>query len=231
MIESARRLYNLEGAPRVELGRAAEFFALAKKEARNLTTWVGELYFELNRGTYTSQARTKKLNRRAEQALREAEVWSVAVGDGYPADVLDSAWKRLLINQFHDILPGSSIDWVYEDAERELEAVVEVAGRVIGSAQATLAGAGQSPVVFNANSHGRREVVEVGDRPVLVEVPACGWASIDDGAVVQVEPVSVSGRVIENGLLRVAWDEDGLLTSLWDKEAGREVLAPGARGN
>ncbi|OLD92050.1 MAG: hypothetical protein AUG84_02350 [Chloroflexi bacterium 13_1_20CM_4_66_7] len=231
MIESAHRLQNLDAAPHVELGRAAEFFARAKKEARNLTTWVGELYFELHRGTYTSQARTKKLNRRAEQALREAEVWSVALGDGYPADVLDSAWKRLLINQFHDILPGSSIDWVYEDAERELEAVVEIAGSVITSAQSALAGEGEKLTVFNVNSHPRREVIEVGERPIWVDAPACGWASIDESAAAQVEPVSISGRAMENGLLRVTWDAGGLLTSIWDKEAKREVLTSGTRGN
>jgi alpha-mannosidase len=231
MLESAHRLRSVEGAPRVELGRASEFFGRAKQEAHNLTTWVGELYFELHRGTYTSQARTKKLNRRAEGALREAEIWSVAAPADYPADALDGAWKRLLINQFHDILPGSSIDWVYEDAERELEAVVEVAGGLITSAQARLAGTGDSPVVFNVNSHARREVVDLGDRPVLVAVPACGWASIDESAATELEPVSVSGRVMENGLLRVTWDEDGVLVSVWDKEAGREVLAPGARGN
>src|SRR5437016_12250442 len=137
MIESAHRLQNLDAAPQVELGRAADFFARAKQEARNLTTWVGELYFELHRGTYTSQARTKRLNRRAEQALREAEIWSVAVGHNYPAAIFDSSWKRLLINQFHDILPGSSIDCVYEDAERELDAVVEIGGCITTAAHST----------------------------------------------------------------------------------------------
>src|SRR5437660_9461365 len=207
MIESAHRLRNLDAAQHVELGRAAEFFARAKKEARNLTTWVGELYFELHRGTYTSQARTKKLNRRAEQALREAEVWSVAVGDGYPADVLDSAWKRLLINQFHDILPGSSIDWVYEDSERELESVVEIAGGVTTSAQSRLVGTGDNLTAFNVNSHTRREVVEVDGRPIATEAPACGWASVKDLGPTQLPPVSISGRVMENHLLRVAWDD------------------------
>jgi alpha-mannosidase len=224
MLESAHRLHDVDGAPRVELGRAAEFFASAKKEAQDLTTWVGELYFELHRGTYTSQARTKRLNRRAEQALREAEVWSVAAEDGYPRELFDSTWKRLLINQFHDILPGSSIDWVYEDAERELEAVVEVAGGITTKAQSKLAGAGESAVVFNVNSHPRREVVEVDGKPVRAEVPACGWATVDASAHAEIEPVRVDGRVIENGLLRITWDERGLLTSIWDKHADREVL-------
>jgi alpha-mannosidase len=231
MIESARRLRTLDGAPHVELGRAAEFFSAAKQEADDLTTWVGELYFELHRGTYTSQARTKLLNRRAEQAMREAETWAVAAGDAYPRDVLDAAWKRLLINQFHDVLPGSSIDWVYEDAESELEGVIEVAGGVIGAALAKVAGDGRQLTVFNVNSHPRREVIEVGGKPMLVDAPACGWASIEAAASPEVEPVVVTGRAVENGLLRVAWDERGLLTSIWDKQAGREVLSPGAPGN
>ena len=231
MIESAHRMRSVDGAPRVELGRAADFFARAKEEAHDLTTWVGELYFELHRGTYTSQARTKRLNRRAEQALREAEIWSVAVGQGYPRDVFDSNWKRLLINQFHDILPGSSIDWVYEDAERELESVIEIAGGVTTSAQSRLAGSGDNLVVFNVNSHERREVVEVGGQPIAVEAPPCGWTSLNGSAPIQVPPVSVSGRAMENSLLRVTWDDRGLLTSIWDKEANREVLAPGGLGN
>src|ERR1700730_15176121 len=231
MLEAAHRLRSIDGAPQVELGRAADFFDRAKREAHNLTTWVGELYFELHRGTYTSQARTKRLNRRAEQALREAEIWSVAVGQDYPADVLDSSWKRLLINQFHDILPGSSIDWVYEDSERDLESVVEIAGGVTTSAQSRLVGRGYNLTVFNVTSHARLEVVEVDGQPIAVEAPACGWASVQDLGPTQLPPVSISGRAMENNLLRVAWDDRGLLTSIWDKEAGREVLAAGALCN
>ena len=229
MIESAQRLRSLAGAPRVELSRAADFFERAKNEATDLTTWVGELYFELHRGTYTSQARTKRLNRRAEQALREAEIWSVAAGD-YPRDLFDSTWKRLLINQFHDILPGSSIDWVYEDAERELGAVVEVAGGVTARSQKAIAGEGDHPVVFNVNSHPRREVIEVDELPLAVTAPACGWAVVDD-ATPPTDTVSVKGQVLENGLLRITWDSRGLLTSIWDKEADREVLLEDAAGN
>jgi alpha-mannosidase len=229
MLESARRLADIDGAPRVVLGRAAEFFAHAKQEVHGLTTWVGELYFELHRGTYTSQARTKRLNRRAEQALREAETWLVAAGGEYPRDLLDSTWKRLLINQFHDILPGSSIDWVYEDAERELEAVVEVAGGLTTQAQGALAGEGDRLVAFNVNSHRRHQVIEQDGQVMLVDAPACGWTVVDE--VTTYDPVTVQGRTIENGLLRVTWSEKGLLTSIWDKEAGREVLSAGGAGN
>jgi alpha-mannosidase len=231
MIEAARRLRSVEGAPRVELERSIDFFKRASAEAHDLTTWVGELYFELHRGTYTSQSRTKRLNRLAEQALREAEIWSVAAAHGYPEGELEVAWKRLLVNQFHDILPGSSIDWVYEDAERDLEEVVETAGGLAAAAQTRIAGDGSNIAVFNVTSHARKEVVEVGGQPSLVEAPPCGWAVAGAAASESSSGASVAGRVMENELLRVEWDEHGLLTSVWDKEVGRQVLAPGARGN
>jgi alpha-mannosidase len=231
MIESAHRLRDLEGAPRVELGRAADFFARASAEAKDLTTWVGELYFELHRGTYTSQARTKLLNRQAEQALRAAEMWSVATGGVYPAAELDAAWKKLLLNQFHDILPGSSIDWVYEDANRDLLAVRNVADEIAARAVAKLAGRGDRPAVFNVNSHRRREVVDLGDRLEMVEAPPCGWAVESSVPVRPDQMVLVSESSMENEQLRVTWDGDGLLTSIWDKDAEREVLAAGSRGN
>jgi alpha-mannosidase len=231
MIEAARRLRDLEGAPRVDMERAIDFFAKASAEAHDLTTWVGELYFELHRGTYTTQSRTKRLNRRAEQALREAEIWSVAAERGYPAGELDAAWKRLLINQFHDILPGTSIDWVYEEAERDLEEVIETAGGLTTAAQSTLAGTGTNVAVFNVTSHTRREVVEIDGRPAMVEAPPCGWAVHDPAPHDSHGAVAVDGRVMENELLRVEWDEQGLLTSIWDKESERQVLIAETRGN
>ncbi len=231
MIESAHRLRDLAGAPRVELSHAADFFAAASAEAHDLTTWVGELYFERHRGTYTTQSRTKRLNRQAEQSLRQAETWSVAIGDGYPAAELEAAWKLLLTNQFHDILPGSSIDWVYEDAERDLSAVIDTAEAITSGALSKVAGPGDHLVVFNVNSHPRREVVDQGDRFRVVEAPACGWAVQENASMTREQLVSVSDDAMENDLLRVRWDQHGLLTSIWDKEAHREVLAAGLRGN
>jgi len=231
MIESAHRLLDLSGAPRVELSSAAGFFEAAAAEAHDLTTWVGELYFELHRGTYTTQAKTKLLNRRAEQALREAETWSIATGAVYPAAELEAAWKLLLVSQFHDILPGSSIDWVYEDAERDLAGVIETAAGITSGAHAKIANTGEGLVAFNVNSHPRREVVEVGDELVVAEAPACGWAAQPSQSAAPEQPVVVSDGLMENGLLRVSWDDHGLLTSIWDKQANREVLAAGARGN
>jgi alpha-mannosidase len=215
MVESAHRLG-------VELGRAADFFESASAEAHDLTTWVGELYFELHRGTYTSQSLTKRLNRKAEQALREAEMWSVAAGD-YPAGELEAAWKKLMLNQFHDILPGSSIDWVYEESHRDVTEVLATAEEISSRAAAALAGSGDEVYAFNANSHRRREIVEIDGTLRLIEAPPCGWQI--QLHLPAAESVQVSDRSMENAALRVEWDDHGLLTSIWDKEARREVLS------
>ncbi|HEV2030291.1 MAG TPA: hypothetical protein VGS16_17460 [Candidatus Dormibacteraeota bacterium] len=169
MIESAHRLG-------VEIGRASEFFDAASAEANGLTTAVGELYFELHRGTYTSQSRTKRLNRLAQQALREAEMWSVAARGAYPSTELSALWQTLLLNQFHDILPGSSIDWVYEEAERDLENVEARATSISEVAMSAIAGIGEQLAIFNATSHPRREVINLTGEYERVEAPPCGWS-------------------------------------------------------
>src|SRR5713226_514064 len=215
MIESAHRLG-------VEIGRAGDFFEAAAAEANGLTTSVGELYFELHRGTYTSQSRTKRLNRLAQQALREAEMWSVAAGGDYPSSELSSLWQTLLLNQFHDILPGSSIDWVYEEAERDLVPVVAREGEIGQAAMSAIVDKSEGLVAFNSTSHPRTEVIRLEGEYARIEAPACGWAVMGPHAG---EPeVAVSDHSMENELLRVEWDERAVLTSIWDKEANREVL-------
>ena len=209
----------------VRMGKAGGFFEQAEAEAHDLATVSGELYFELHRGTYTTQARTKLLNRLAQQALREAEMWSVAAG-AYPAAELEAAWKTLLLNQFHDILPGSSIDWVYEDAHRDLAQVARTAYEIAGRSMAAIGGEGRQIAAFNCTSHPRREVVDVGGVYMVAEAPPCGWAVQSAEAGVRLDQiVTASESRLENDLLRVEWDGNGVLTSLWDKQRQREVLS------
>jgi alpha-mannosidase len=216
MIESAHRLG-------VEIGRAGDFFEAASAEANGLAVSVGELYFELHRGTYTSQSRTKRLNRLAQQALREAEMWSVASGGAYPTNELGALWRTLLLNQFHDILPGSSIDWVYEEAERDLAHVMERAAGIGESAMSAIVGEGERLVAFNSTSHPRTEVVSLDGEYTRIEAPPCGWSAVIPRSS---EPeVSVTDFSMENELLRVEWDDRAVLTSIWDKEQRREVLS------
>ena len=123
MMERYRRMRDLEGLPRMTIQSPADFFAAAELDYPDAPTWVGELYFEMHRGTYTSQAKTKAGNRRSEVLLGEVELWSALAAslDGlpfsYPFAELALAWREVLTLQFHDIIPGSSIAWVHDDAE------------------------------------------------------------------------------------------------------------------
>ena len=131
-IEYAKREQNLEGAPRVELSDPKSFFKKMDEAGGPVNTYVGELYFNAHRGTYTSQAKVKQNNRRAEFALREMEMWGafgLCKGNVYDSEKADALWKELLLNQFHDILPGSSMGRVYEEARKAVGGVIETANK------------------------------------------------------------------------------------------------------
>ena len=263
MLERARRLRDTEGLPRVEIEPAAAFFAAVEDEAAGagadrLPRWTGELYLERHRGTYTTHADVKAGNRWGELALHDAELWTAFVPElaGSPevAADLDRAWKLLLLHQFHDILPGSSIHWAYLDAARDHAEVRRIADglrdRALDAlAAATRLGAIDAVVVFNALGHARSGVVALpadafpadmgagvqrlhdGRWAAVVDLPAHGWATVGASADPGRAEPSVSERHLENDRLRVEWDEDGQLASIFDKVQQREVLAAGQRAN
>ncbi|MEU1626001.1 glycoside hydrolase family 38 C-terminal domain-containing protein [Streptomyces sp. NPDC020096] len=242
MLEKARRLRSLEGSPRVEVDRPSAFFTAAEAEyGERAPVWSGEMYLELHRATYTTQAKTKQGNRRSEHLLREAELWATAAalrapGYAYPYDDLDRIWKTVLLHQFHDILPGSSIAWVHREARDTYQRVRAELEQLIATAVAALGGpgAGGDTVLLNASPYPRAEPVALRDgRTVWAQVPALGAGRVaEPPRGVRVEALTdPGGHVLENDLLRVAIDSDGLLASVYDKAADREVLAPGSRGN
>ncbi|MEV6329293.1 glycoside hydrolase family 38 C-terminal domain-containing protein [Streptomyces sp. NPDC051909] len=227
MIAKAARMRDLEGSATVRWERPAEFFAKAQAEYPEPPVWVGELYLELHRATLTSQARTKQGNRASENLLREAELWAataaVRTGFPYPYEELDRIWKTVLLHQFHDILPGSSIAWVHREAEATYAAVAEELTAIVDRAQRALAGEGDAEVVFNAAPHARGGVPAGGARPAGALPAAPGRCTA--------APRPEGGFVLDNGLLRVTVDARGLIVSLVDLDAGRETIAPGAAAN
>src|SRR5918993_2867555 len=208
MLENFARLRDFPAMPRLRMARVDEFFASLPSE--ELPKWVGELYLELHRGTLTTQAKVKKLNREAEHRLLEAEAFATLAaleGAPYPAPRLERLWKMLLLNQFHDILPGSSISEVYEDAHRELEEAVGGAEELRDGALRELAGEGagsrKGAMVANAALHprpltallavdGGARVVDADGEPLPAQrtaegllvhapdrrVPGLGWTSL-----------------------------------------------------
>lgn len=131
MLEQLRRMRDVDGLPRVEMRSPDEFFARCEADIQEPTVWSGELYLELHRGTYTTQAHTKRANRRCELLLRDAEFLSAVAacvrGLPYPGAELERLWKLVLLNQFHDIIPGSSITEVYRDTAAQHAEVLATA--------------------------------------------------------------------------------------------------------
>lgn len=223
MLERARRMADLDGVPRVTVGSPAEFFEHVEREHLDgapVPVWRGELYFETHRGTLTSQLRTKVGNRRCERLLREVELWSAAAGR--PAGV-DHLWRDVLTQQFHDIIPGSSIAWVHDDAEAVHTAVATALEEQLSELLAELVPPGLH--VVNAAGVARDEVIDVGGEARRVQVPAHGVAPAD--GLPADDRVVVSEFAMANGHIAVRWDESGALTSVIDVVRAREVVPPG----
>ncbi|MBQ9252323.1 MAG: alpha-mannosidase [Clostridia bacterium] len=252
-LEYLRREENLEGMPRVKTESPLRFFQEMEAQGGPRHTYVGELYFSAHRGVYTSQAAIKRGNRKAELALREAEIWgalAAARGKEYPLARMDAAWKRLLLNQFHDILPGSSIARVYEEARRDHQWIIAEAEAVREEALRALTG-GEGVTVFNSLSFPRTGLIPVPEAfgagaetvegeavPVhrmaqgwmaQVTVPACGAVSLRPGKGMEKNTVRAwregENLLMENELVRAVINDRGEVISFREKATGREYAA------
>jgi alpha-mannosidase len=212
MLETLRRARDLQGLPRTHLAGADEFFAALEAEPSVRPVVVGELYLEYHRGTYTSQAFVKRGNRRAEQGLHDAEFLAVARGDAYPRAELERLWRLLLLQQFHDILPGSSITLVYDDARRDFAELEQGIAALIGGGD----------TLVNTTPFARRELV---DGTIVEAAPFAAAREVEAD-----DDVRVEGLTLENRYLRVTLSPAGTVESVLHKATGRETLAlPGNR--
>ncbi|MCY7412373.1 MAG: alpha-mannosidase, partial [Salinibacterium sp.] len=226
MLATGRRKLNLEGSPRVRFSTPAAFFEQARNEFPSPAVWSGELYLELHRGVFTSQAQTKQGNRRSERLLHEAELWcataSVRTGEPYPHAEIDDAWRIVLLQQFHDILPGTSIAWVHEEAEaryREVEASLE---RIIDRAVSALTGSGDRALIAQASPVGNGAMAIVASS--AAERSTAGHPAAEHSIVVRSDS---NGTVLESDALRVLIDDDGCIASLIERATGRELIVDG----
>ncbi len=226
-VEYALRQKDLEGTPRVKMAGPKEFFEDMDRLGGPANTYVGELYFSAHRATYTTQAKVKWYNRKCELALREMEMWSCAAlseGREYPQAEADALWKRLMVNQVHDILPGASIGRVYEEAEEDLSGILAEAETITKEALETLSEETAGVSVWNSLSFARRALVSlpeefaegavradgsavpiqlIGDEVLaLVDLPPCGAVSLrplteNDNSSALRDPVSDREEVSE----------------------------------
>lgn len=222
-LESLKRAKDFKGLPKVHQAPAIEFFHKIDRDYDQYATWVGELYLEKHQGTYTTQGRNKRYNRLMEQTLRDAEMLCAFAhricGADYPKEEFDAIWKEIMLYQFHDIIPGSSIKRVYDESLERYETLHRETMDLLNTALDVLSaksGAGRK-VYFNTLSTGRTACLPDGSR-VHAEPFAFAKAYADDQAVF------VTDHVLENEYVKVTVGQNGTVTSVYDKKLKREAL-------
>lgn len=272
MLENVEHLREHPGAPRVRPGTIREFMERVEGEvADQLPVWNGEFYLEYHRGTYTSQSRNKRANRKSEFLMHDAEFlasFAMLLTDyEYPYGTVSKAWELICLNQFHDILPGSSIGPVYADSAKDYQTIRELGEKVRDEALSALAKTlptSTAVVAANTTSFGGRRIgtldgeLKAGTHLVDPHGNTVMTQAVSSGTLVDVqdlEPYSLLPlgeadgtakapetprlaqaahgglTILENALIRVEINSAGDLTRIYDKEAGREVLPPGAKAN
>ncbi|HKM04943.1 MAG TPA: glycoside hydrolase family 38 C-terminal domain-containing protein, partial [Lachnospiraceae bacterium] len=265
MLETSIRMEKgIKGIPKVRQEFSRTYFDELQERVgdnKRLPVWEGEFYFEYHRGTYTSMARNKRSNRKAELGLMNLELLSLLAKDhiDYPTDELDSMWKTILINQFHDILPGTSIHEVYEVTKAEYEEVAEKLEKMKKERVKALVKAGEGITIFNTTGYLRNDSVNLGDcsakaladedgklYPVqqtkdgglvyLENLPSKGYKTFEKVFTTDViQPMNYFNRVsdfeIETPYYKIKLDEKGLFSSIYDKEYDREIVQEGMKAN
>ncbi len=244
MIEMERRLEKgLPGFPKAQMSKAGDFLDRVKSDFEKnceLTgrtpKWVGELYLEVHRGTYTSIAKNKKNNRKSEFLCQDTENVSVMdkllLGGEYPQEALFRNWKVILLNQFHDIIPGSSIPEVYEDSDRQYAALFdEIGGIKMDKLSKIAANVNKKGIlVYNPNPFEVSSYARNDEGLVYAEnVPAMGWKVIEN--TVSNGKVKVSEKRVETDMYVIVFDDDMNISSLFDKVNGREIVEKGKAFN
>ena len=243
MLEMQRRFaYGLPGIPKTKmstveetLSEIEENFNRSALELKRAPKWNGEIYFEYHRGTYTSVPKNKKNNRKGEFALQNGELIGVLGselrGIPYPQAEIEKDWKTLLLNQFHDILPGSAVKEVYDESDRQYKQLFENQAALAQTRLRKIAEEVRTDggiFVFNPNGFAAKGTVQVEGETRVVDVPALGYAVVaskkDDGVV-------VGERALENEYYRLTFDETGAIISLFDKRISREIVQNGQKLN
>ncbi len=245
-IEQERRLsYGLPGIPKATiqpldstLREIKQKFDKNIEELQRQPVWNGELYFEYHRGTLSSVPEVKMNNRKGEFALMNTELFGVLsnllCGMEYPKAEIDGIWKLLLVNQFHDILPGSSIGDVYEDSRAQFQTIFAESHAKINAALDAIAKEIKTEgglLVFNPNGFTADGTVCVdGKTRIVKQIPAFGYAMVE-GKATEDSRVQISSYVLENSYYKVCFDKSGAIISLIDKRADRELVKAGAKLN
>ncbi len=229
-IEYALREKDIEGVPKMRMEAPDDFFTALSKDGVPANKYVGELYFQCHRGTYTNVASVKFGNRRSELYLREAEMWAAMVQGKlkYPLSTLDARWKDVLLNQFHDILPGSSIERVYDEANERYATVKKDTEKIVKSSTEALT-SGEGKTYFNSLSWERKEIVKTDSGYAYAVIPPMGYTSEIDDSIPENAVKATFEKdyiILSNGLITVKINSNGEITECKDSKGRNRISAP-----
>ena len=258
MLENARRLqHNIPGMPQVKSGTALDYFKSLEQQliGKQTPKWMGELYFEYHRGTYTSRAQNKRDNRQAEFLLQSVEkIYAQLPFEHYPKAELERLWKLVLLNQFHDILPGTSIKEVYDQTEKDYELILTQAHNLAQHGLQRLAHEDLATevalMVFNPLGFNRDTIVQLeledgdclkdGDEylplqkttsgayiTLIKDVPSLGYkilSLIKNQVTTGATNPTRAPQVIKTPYYQVTFNDAFEIIALYDKKAKREVI-------
>jgi alpha-mannosidase len=266
MLENIRELKDFPDMPKVKHGKAIEFFRkLEKTNGPALPVWNGELYLEFHRGTYTTQARNKRANRKSEFGLHDAEFLcslaeSLNSDFKYPHDKFEQAWKLACLNQFHDIIPGSSVAEVYVDSLKQYEQIEKIIKDTLGEALKELSvNIGGDIILVNPASFERNDIAVcdfelqpnqqlqtadgkdvkiqktekgiLADTPVIDAYSAAALKIVNKKNTAEDKGLKVNKNLLENNFVKVEFDSAGDIASFYDKTSRREIIPQGKVAN
>lgn len=222
MIELMHRFDKLSIMPKCEHMGGQEFLEKNLKNNKELQTWDGELYLEMHRGTFTTKSEMKRANRRLEYKLRDAEMLSVLKGEDN-RQAITSAYKKLLINQFHDILPGSHIHPVYEDAMKDYSDIEKCVDGIIGTGSKyfNTLNFTRDALTFVPNKKGTSTRYGVRGNWIIPNIPALSSSSLR-ATKFNGEWLNCNGNNIETPFYKAVLNDDGSIASLIDKKQDRQ---------
>ncbi len=241
MLENIREMGNFPSTPQIHTGKVGNFFEELAAVSENLPVWNGELYLEYHRGTYTTQARNKKANRQSEFLLHDAEFLATYASllDSnfqYPTSKFKNAWELVCLNQFHDIIPGSSIAPVYEESLEQYEEVRQSVTEIRDQALEVIAEKiGAEQLIANPISFTRNEPIEIaGELVDSGKLPPYSVSTATEDRRQETDtpsPVIGLPSGLENDFIRIELNAAGDITRIFDKSAQREALPEGALAN
>lgn len=228
-IERMHRFNDLAYMPKITPKKALDSFKILDDGKTDYPTHIGELYLERHQGTYTTQSKNKKYNRKCEFALKNYEYLMLLAKERdmdipISGEELEKIWKEVLLYQFHDILPGSSIDRVYDESVARYEKILARLNEGIENLSNQLFGKG----LLNLNSFSQSGIFKINGDWYYADVPAMGFAPVLQMKKVEEFTVKVTNNTIENEKLYVQF-ENGCIVSLFDKTLNREFVQRGRK--